>query len=204
MSTEHRSKFPDFVPPTKVNYLAAPTLHLRRCTSRRWTVAREHSFDKEEIRIGSMDDNDLVLARRHGVALPLQDRPGGHRLRARRPSARPTARSSTRSASARRSSSRAAPSRVGQSRAEVQRRAKRRSRSSRRAATAAASLIGGNAKMREIYSIIEKIAPTATTVVIEGETGTGKEVVAQAIHELSPRVAGPTRGVRLRRGARRT
>jgi DNA-binding NtrC family response regulator len=41
--------------------------------------------------------------------------------------------------------------------------------------------------MREIYSIIEKIAPTATTVVIDGETGTGKEVVAQAIHSLSPR-----------------
>ena len=44
--------------------------------------------------------------------------------------------------------------------------------------------------MREIYSIIEKIAPTATTVVIDGETGTGKEVVAQSIHMLSPRSKG--------------
>src|SRR4029079_4558280 len=34
---------------------------------------------------------------------------------------------------------------------------------------------------------IEKIAPTSTTVVIEGETGTGKEVVAQTIHKLSTR-----------------
>jgi len=50
-----------------------------------------------------------------------------------------------------------------------------------------AGLIGGNPRMREIYAIIEKIAPTATTVVIDGETGTGKEVVAQAIHSLSPR-----------------
>ena len=50
-----------------------------------------------------------------------------------------------------------------------------------------AGLIGGNSRMREIYAIIEKIAPTATTVVIDGETGTGKEVVAQAIHSLSPR-----------------
>ena len=58
--------------------------------------------------------------------------------------------------------------------------------------------------MREIYSIIEKIAPTATTVVIDGETGTGKEVVAQSIHSLSPRVAQRARRVRLRRGARRT
>ena len=53
-----------------------------------------------------------------------------------------------------------------------------------------AGLIGGNARMREIYSILEKIAPTATTVVIDGETGTGKEVVAQAIHSLSPRSRG--------------
>jgi DNA-binding NtrC family response regulator len=52
-------------------------------------------------------------------------------------------------------------------------------------------LIGRNAKMREIYSILEKIAPTATTVVIEGETGTGKEVVAQTTHKLSPRAKGP-------------
>ena len=37
--------------------------------------------------------------------------------------------------------------------------------------------------MREIFAIIEKIAPTATTVLIDGETGTGKEVVAQAIHD---------------------
>ena len=51
------------------------------------------------------------------------------------------------------------------------------------------SLIGRNVKMREIYGIIEKIAPAGTTVVIEGETGTGKEVVAQTIHQLSPRAS---------------
>jgi transcriptional regulator with GAF, ATPase, and Fis domain len=45
--------------------------------------------------------------------------------------------------------------------------------------------------MREIYGIIEKIAPAGTTVVVEGETGTGKEVVAQTIHQLSPRSSGP-------------
>ena len=45
--------------------------------------------------------------------------------------------------------------------------------------------------MREIYAIIEKIAPTNTTVIIEGETGTGKEVVAQTIHKLSARAQGP-------------
>jgi transcriptional regulator with GAF, ATPase, and Fis domain len=52
-------------------------------------------------------------------------------------------------------------------------------------------LVGGSQRMREIYSIIEKIAPTNTTVIIEGETGTGKEVVAQTIHRLSLRSGGP-------------
>ena len=52
-------------------------------------------------------------------------------------------------------------------------------------------MVGRHVKMRELYAILEKIAPTATTVVIEGETGTGKEVVAQTIHELSPRGDGP-------------
>jgi transcriptional regulator with GAF, ATPase, and Fis domain len=48
-------------------------------------------------------------------------------------------------------------------------------------------IIGKNVKMRELYAVIEKIAPTGATVIIEGETGTGKEVVAQTIHKLSPR-----------------
>ena len=84
------------------------------------------------------------------------------------------------------SSSRAARSAVGQSQLKFNAREEEvqivPSRADR-----CGGLIGGNAKMREIYSIIEKIAPTATTVVIDGETGTGKEVVAQAIHSLSPR-----------------
>jgi DNA-binding NtrC family response regulator len=52
-------------------------------------------------------------------------------------------------------------------------------------------LIGKNSKMREIYAILEKIAPTDTTVIVEGETGTGKEVVARTIHRLSRRREGP-------------
>ena len=51
-------------------------------------------------------------------------------------------------------------------------------------------LIGRNAKMREIYAILEKIAPTDATVVIEGETGTGKEVVARSTHLASRRANG--------------
>jgi DNA-binding NtrC family response regulator len=45
--------------------------------------------------------------------------------------------------------------------------------------------------MREVYEAIRRVAPTETTVLIEGETGTGKELVARAIHEGSPRVSGP-------------
>lgn len=52
-------------------------------------------------------------------------------------------------------------------------------------------LIGRNAKMREIYTILEKISPTDATIIIEGETGTGKEVVARTIHQQSRRREGP-------------
>ncbi|MCB9597169.1 MAG: sigma 54-interacting transcriptional regulator [Sandaracinaceae bacterium] len=52
-------------------------------------------------------------------------------------------------------------------------------------------IIGRDRSMREIYAILEKIAPTDTTVVIEGETGTGKEVVARTIHQQSRRRDGP-------------
>jgi transcriptional regulator with GAF, ATPase, and Fis domain len=45
--------------------------------------------------------------------------------------------------------------------------------------------------MREIFTLIEEVAPTPVTVVIEGETGTGKELVAKAIHERSLRAKGP-------------
>ncbi len=52
-------------------------------------------------------------------------------------------------------------------------------------------IIGGNPQMREIYAILERIAPTDATVIIEGETGTGKEVVARSTHLASRRAGGP-------------
>jgi transcriptional regulator with GAF, ATPase, and Fis domain len=52
-------------------------------------------------------------------------------------------------------------------------------------------LIGGDIRMREIFALIEDIATTDVTVVIEGETGTGKELVAAAIHQLSLRGKKP-------------
>lgn len=53
------------------------------------------------------------------------------------------------------------------------------------------NLIGKSKKIREIFSLIEKIAPTNSTVLITGESGTGKELVAKAIHFSSLRKDQP-------------
>src|SRR5919106_866620 len=49
------------------------------------------------------------------------------------------------------------------------------------------SMIGKSGRMRALYQLIETVAPTTTTILINGETGTGKEMVARAIHHASPR-----------------
>lgn len=48
-------------------------------------------------------------------------------------------------------------------------------------------IIGRSPLMRELLSLVERVAPTNTTVLIRGESGTGKELIARAIHHLSPR-----------------
>jgi len=52
-------------------------------------------------------------------------------------------------------------------------------------------IVGKSVRVREIFGILEKISHTDVTVVIEGETGTGKEVVARTIHNTSNRAKGP-------------
>ncbi len=52
-------------------------------------------------------------------------------------------------------------------------------------------LIGRSVKMREIFSRLERMAQTDVPVLITGETGSGKEIVARAIHEASPRAYDP-------------
>ena len=52
-------------------------------------------------------------------------------------------------------------------------------------------LLGVSPPMQELYGILERVSPTDVTVLIEGETGTGKELAARAIHDSSRRRNGP-------------
>jgi two-component system response regulator GlrR len=57
--------------------------------------------------------------------------------------------------------------------------------------TSFGALSGESAVMREIFSTLERVAASEATVLIEGETGTGKEGVAEALHAQGPRASGP-------------
>ncbi len=56
--------------------------------------------------------------------------------------------------------------------------------------TGFSGIIGRSDPMMEAFSLVEKVAPTESTVLITGESGTGKELIARAIHEKSRRSAG--------------
>ncbi|HMJ58260.1 MAG TPA: sigma-54 dependent transcriptional regulator, partial [Gemmatimonadales bacterium] len=52
-------------------------------------------------------------------------------------------------------------------------------------------IVGSSKAIRQVIERLEKVGPTAARVLITGQNGTGKELVARAIHALSPRAAGP-------------
>jgi DNA-binding NtrC family response regulator len=52
-------------------------------------------------------------------------------------------------------------------------------------------IVGRTAPMQRLFDMIERVAPTRATVLVSGETGTGKELVARAIHDLSDRARRP-------------
>ncbi len=54
-----------------------------------------------------------------------------------------------------------------------------------------ASMIGTSAALRQVKALAEQVAPTDSTVLLEGPTGSGKELFAQAIHQASPRRSRP-------------
>ena len=53
------------------------------------------------------------------------------------------------------------------------------------------AMVGKSAPMQEVFSIVRQVAPSRAAVLVTGESGVGKELVARAIHELSPRADGP-------------
>jgi len=52
-------------------------------------------------------------------------------------------------------------------------------------------IVGHSAKLGEVIARVKLVAPSKATILIEGETGTGKELIAQAIHQASPRARAP-------------
>jgi formate hydrogenlyase transcriptional activator len=48
-------------------------------------------------------------------------------------------------------------------------------------------IVGNSAALEAVLQEVERVAPTTSTVLIQGETGTGKELIAKAIHNISPR-----------------
>src|SRR2546422_10160726 len=52
-------------------------------------------------------------------------------------------------------------------------------------------IVGSSKAIKQVIERIEKVAPTAARVLVTGENGTGKELVARAIHALSTRARGP-------------
>jgi len=54
-----------------------------------------------------------------------------------------------------------------------------------------AQIVGNSVPLRKVLKRVETVAPTDSTVLIYGETGTGKELIARAIHDLSPRRSKP-------------
>jgi DNA-binding NtrC family response regulator len=52
-------------------------------------------------------------------------------------------------------------------------------------------IIGDSAPMREVFRVTRQVAPSSATVLLTGETGSGKELIARALHEFSPRRTGP-------------
>jgi DNA-binding NtrC family response regulator len=53
------------------------------------------------------------------------------------------------------------------------------------------NIIGESPAMKEIFEVVQQVAPTRATVLVLGESGTGKELIAKAVHQLSPRAKMP-------------
>ncbi|MBX3191276.1 MAG: sigma 54-dependent Fis family transcriptional regulator [Labilithrix sp.] len=57
--------------------------------------------------------------------------------------------------------------------------------------TSFGELVGASLEMRQVYAVLERVAASDTTLLVQGETGTGKDVAARALHAASARRGGP-------------
>ncbi len=60
-----------------------------------------------------------------------------------------------------------------------------------RTASRFSDIVGSSQELQQVLALVERVAPTDTSVLITGETGTGKELIARALHDASPRRDGP-------------
>ncbi len=187
------SRFQDYISPTKISYLDGKptTIHLRKCriVTQQKTNRREWIFEHGLITVGSLDDNNLVVkddtvSRYHAQIIQEDDSYVIKDL---------DSTNGTWINQVRIKEAYLSPGcllRFGEAEFIFQ-------PLDEEVAVVPSSeekfgdIIGGNVKMREIYGILEKIAPTNATVVIEGETGTGKEVIAHTLHKMSLRAKKP-------------
>ncbi len=184
----------EFVPPTTIAYISGrpTTLHLRKCKlviERDDGTVAEYIFDQPEVTLGAMDDNDVVVddetvSRYHcrifqdQSAYLIQDLDSTNgtfinRVRVKEAFLKPGCTVTLGKSDVRFQSL--------DERVEIQ--PANRETFGR--------IVGTSTRMREIFGILERIAPTGATVIIEGETGTGKEVVARTVHEESRRADKP-------------
>ena len=194
MSEQEATDFPDYIPPTKISYISGrpATLHLRKCKlviERDDGALADYIFDQPSVRIGGMEDNDLVLddptvSRYHcriyqdENAYMIEDLGSTNgtfvnRVRIKDAFLKPGCMLT-----------------IGKSDVRFQSLDERidiqpvnREKFGR--------IVGKSTRMREIFGILDRIAPTDATVILEGETGTGKEVVAQTVHDASRRSKKP-------------
>jgi DNA-binding NtrC family response regulator len=152
-------------------------------------AGREVSFQKSHVSIGTLAENDLVLAdptvsRRHAV---VEETPGGWMLRDLGST------NGTFLKGVRVREGYLEPGAVillGSTEmtfAPVEERVE----GLRSSAERFGGLIGAAPPMREVFGILERVAPTDITVLVQGETGTGKELAARAVHEHSKRADRP-------------
>ncbi len=152
-------------------------------------AGKELVLQKPVVSIGTLADNDLVLAdttvsRRHAV---IEEKPNGYVLRDLE-STNGTFLDNVRVREAYLSPG--SQIRLGQTEMTFSP-LEERIENLQSKADHFGELIGSSPAMREIYAILERVAPTDVTVLLDGETGTGKELAARAVHSQSRRAGGP-------------